>query len=128
MCTEELNDLLSLLAVTIIADKRVLSEEIDRFISASNGLYIARVIEPRLTEAKLLAWYEAHKDDLKQRLNGPDFEKWLYGCLNRLNHIRDKQAILDVMADIAVSDGELHVSERALMALTARHWNVGITV
>ena len=128
MKTEELHDLLSLLAVTIIADKRVLSEEIDSFVEASNALYIARVMEPQLTEAKLLTWYEENKDELKQNVKSPGFEKWFYGCLDRLNHIRDKQAVLKVMADIANSDGELHVSERALMALAARYWNVEIAV
>lgn len=124
MINTDLDDILNLLAATIIADKRVFAAEIDTFIKAANSLKIARLIEPRLSETRLLSWYEMNKEALKGKIISPYFKTWFYGCLDRLAHIKDKQDFLSVMQDIAISDGELHVSERALIVLTELHWNI----
>jgi len=102
MLSEEINDLLSLLAIMIFADKRVLENEVSAFVRLADKLQVARDIEPRLSEAKLAVWYEDSKD------------------------LPDKLSILSVLCDIASSDGEVHVSERALIKLTAQRWDIAV--
>lgn len=124
MITKDLDDVLSLLGVTIIADKRVFSAEIEAFLKAAKDLKLARLIDPKLSEARLLAWYEMNKDDLTEKVHSPYFKTWFYDCLDSLADLPDKSALLKAMGDISLSDGELHVSERALIVLAKLHWKM----
>ncbi len=126
MISTQLHDLLSLFAMTVFADKRVYAQEIETFLSVAARLQEAQIIEPGLSEAKLLAWYEMNKDKILATISTPDFEEWFCQCLKSLDHIKNKSLILKIMADIAKSDDEFHVSEKALIVLTAREWNVEV--
>jgi len=126
MLSEEINDLLSLLALMIFADKRVLKDEINAFVRLADKLQVARDIEPRLSEAKLVLWYESHKEELEAALNSPNFDGWFYDRLDNLKDIPNKLSILSVLCDIASSDGEVHVSEKALIKLTAQRWDIAV--
>lgn len=124
MIPKDLDNILSLLAVTIIADKRVFAAEIQAFVKATTQLKQALLIEPKLSEAKLLSWYEMNKDDLTEKVHSPYFKTWFYDCLDSLADLPDKSALLKAMGDISLSDGELHVSERALIVLAKLHWKM----
>lgn len=124
MISQELNDLLSLLAATIFADKRVFAEEIETFMGVANRLVDARETETNLSEADLLGWFEANKDRVRASITAPEFETWLKQCLARLDHIDDKHVVLNIMTDIANADSEFHVSEKALIVLTSRYWDL----
>ena len=126
MLSREIDDLLSLLALMIFADKRVLENEISAFVRLADKLQVAREIEPKLSEAKLSVWFETNKEQLQAVLTRDDFETWLYERLDRLKPLPDKISILAVLCDIASSDGEVHVSEKALIKLTADRWNIDI--
>lgn len=126
MLASEIDDLLSVLALMIFADKRVLDDEVRAFVRLADRLQVARAIEPRLSEAKLSVWYETHKDELKAVLERPNFEDWFYEKLDSLKSIPDKLPIMGVLCDIASSDGEVHVSERALVTLAAQRWGIGL--
>ena len=67
-------------------------------------------------------WYEMNKGIVAEQALGPNLETWLYERVNRLAPIKDKGAILEAMRLIAIADGEMHVSEHALILLTARQW------
>ena len=126
MLSEELNDLLNLLGLMIFADKRVRKDEINAFVRLADKLQVARDIEPRLSEAKLTIWYENNKAELKDVMERPSFETWFNKCLERLESIPNKLSILSVLCDIASSDGEVHVSEKALIKLVAQRWNIAV--
>ena len=126
MLSREIDDLLSLLALMIFADKRVLENEISAFVRLADKLQVAREIEPKLSEAKLSVWFETNKEQLQAVLTRDDFETWLYERLDRLKPLPDKISILAVLCDIASSDGEVHVSEKALIKLTADRWGIAL--
>lgn len=118
----ELKDILSLIAAAVFADKRVFATEIDVFIKTTSKLKIVTHLAPKISEAKLLAWYEMNKDEIRKRLETPYFKDWFYDLLERLKDIPDKSEILKTMHAISLADGDIHVSERALMALSERYW------
>lgn len=78
---------------------------------------------PRLTRG-VLPKEHGLKRAVKEQALGPNLEPWLYERVNRLAGIENKAAILEAMRQIAIADGELHVSERALIVLTARQWGL----
>jgi len=53
MISDELQNLLSLLAVTIFADKRVFAQEIETFLKTAESITEIRNVEETLSEAKL---------------------------------------------------------------------------
>ena len=118
----ELSNILNLIAVTILADKRIYASEIETFIKATSQLDAVKSLEPKISEARLLSWYELNKADIQEKIATPYFKDWFYKLLDQLAHIPEKKPILDVMKSIAEADGEVHVSERALMTLAERYW------
>jgi uncharacterized tellurite resistance protein B-like protein len=120
----ELNDILSLLAATIFADKRVYSSEIRAFIETASGLSSVKELDPKVSEAKLLVWYEMHKESVSQNLEPSNFQEWFQNVANRLRGVPDKKSLLEAMQIISSADGEVHVSERALIVLLEKCWSV----
>lgn len=116
--------ILSLIAATIFADKHIYAAEIQMFIKVALDLNALEQMKPALSEAKILAWYELNKDDIRQKITTPYFKDWYYDILNTLSEVKDKQAILTAMEKIALADGSVHVSERALTMLAKRHWKI----
>jgi len=124
MISEELHDLLSLLAATIFADKRVFAQEIETFLKAAEDIREIRNTNETVSEAKLLSWFDANADNIRNKLQTPEFESWFYACLDRLGELDDKQALMSIMQDIAKADDDFHISEKALIVLTASYWNL----
>lgn len=124
MISDELHDLLSLLAATIFADKRVFATEIESFLKTAASIKQIKKTDETISEAKLLSWFDSHADIIRSKLKTPGFEPWFYGCLNRLNGLYDKQALIDIMVKISEADDEFHISEHALIILTAKNWNL----
>ena len=124
MLENKSNSLMGLLAMTMFADKKVLSQEIKAFVGGVKHLQSAHVLDTSLSEAEIIMWYELNKAELKAKVTGVGFEEWLYNRLKHFEPIDDKQAILSTMRDIADADQEVHISEKALVVLVANHWNM----
>lgn len=124
MTSTEQNNILSLIAATIFADKRVYASEIEVFGKATAKLKALQESKPKLSETKILVWYEMNKDDIRRKITAPYFKDWFYDLLEQLSDVQDKQSILDIMQKISLADGDVHVSERALMALAKRYWGI----
>ena len=118
-----LNSVLNLIAATILADKRVYAAEVEAFIKETSKLDLVRQLEPNISEAKLLAWYDMNKAAVEANLKGPYFKNWLYSLLDQISELNGKDEILEVMNKIARADDNVHVSERALIRLAKRYWD-----
>ena len=122
MISQIMDDMLSLLVAVIIADKRIYAQEIEAYVREATKLQTILKLKPKMSEAKLLMWYELNKDAVEEQALGENLETWLYERLNRLGRFEEKAAMLEAMRQIAIADNEVHVSERALIVLTARQW------
>ena len=119
-----LNSVLNLIAATILADKRVFASEVEVFIREASRLELVKRLDPKMSEAKLLSWYELYKDAIEANLKTPYFKDWYYSLLEQISALPDKEHMLDVMRHISAADNEIHVSERALVALAERYWDM----
>jgi len=124
MFTTEQNNILSLIAATIFADKRVFASEIEAFVKAARNLRPLRRSKNAPSEADILLWYETNKPDIQGKISTPYFKDWYYDLLEKLSDIPEKNSILEVMQEVSRADGSVHVSERALMMLAKRHWGL----
>ena len=129
MFPDNINSILKLLALAVFADKRVFADEIDTFINSAKNLEAFETSETDISPAKLLTWFESHRGELKDRLeNLSTFEIWVNDILDNLSDHPEKHAILNRMIKIAKADRELHISEKALIILTARRWNINLAI
>lgn len=119
-----LNSVLNLIAATILADKRVYASEVEMFIKEASALKLVRQLEPKMSEARLLSWYELNKDAIEENLKAPYFKDWYYKILKQISELPEKKSILEVMRKISKADNEIHVSERALITLAERYWKL----
>ena len=122
----DLHDILMLLAVGVFADKRIHSSEIEVFIKSVSRLELSNRDLPKISEAKALSWYEMHKDEVRRRFAGPraEFDEWFIPILNRVGTHADKIVLIDLLDMIFLADNEVHNSEKALMVLIKRVWNL----
>jgi len=119
MFNRQVEALLTITALSIFADKRVLSSEITAFIKSAKD--IDGKIQSRIpiTEAKLLIWFEMNRIRLsdKIRLGPAGFKHWFEMVLADLAEFTDIDFLMDLIKRISLADGELHISEKALFVL-----------
>ena len=126
MTLKMMNDILTLLALEVIADKRVLTDEVDTFVDTARHLQEIMNIDPVLSDETLFAWLESNYQNLQNIVSGSDFDRKLQDLFSRLEALPNKAAVLKGMARISIADGEVHVSEQALIILAARHWGINV--
>ncbi len=124
MVSEELGDVLTLLAVTIVADKKVVSEEVQAFLTCAQRLQLAMDLKPVLTHARLMAWIELNQEWISHITKPEYYERSLETVFDRLSHLNNKESILEAMMAISEADNEVHANEHALMVMAARHWQI----
>jgi len=120
----EFFDVLSLLVLMIHADKRVVDKEVATFIRAADKIQVACNMEPRLTETRLQRWYNDNNLAIRTIFESGQFETWFKSRLNGTETVEDKLPLITALFEIAASDGDIHVSERDLISLLARHWGI----
>lgn len=113
---------LELLALTMFADKQVLAAEIQAFTDIVIRFQRENVLSTDLSEGDIIKWYETHKDALSSVVQHDVFESWIEERLEKLRDFPDKHLLLRAIDEIAQSDGEKHVSEKALEVIAAKKW------
>lgn len=123
MFNKDVNGVLTLIALSIVADKRILSSEITAFIKNAQLIDKKLKNDSPITEAKLLAWFENNRVTLRDKVSlGPvGFEHWFKTVLADISDFEDKSFIMDLIEKISQADGEVHISEKALLALVGRY-------
>ena len=122
MFNREIDAVLKVLALSIFADKRVLSEEISAFVESADLIHQKLNSDIVISESKLLLWFELNRSDLqsKMSLRPAPFQAWFEELISDLPVISDKRFILDIIERISKADGELHISEKALGVMLDR--------
>lgn len=122
MFNREVEAVLSVIALSIFADKRVLSTEITAFVKSADIIKAHVRSNLPLSEAKLLLWLEMNREQIKAKMQlGPaEFEAWFDSIFEAFAKLPDKTFISEIVETIAQADGELHVSEKALSVMLER--------
>ncbi len=122
MFNSQVEALLTVLALSVFADKRVLSTEIAAFIESATEINEKVQSDIPVTEAKLLMWFEMNRIRLgdKVRLGPIGFKHWFDSVMSDLAKFSDRDFLIRGLQRISLSDGELHISEKALCVLVER--------
>ena len=124
MLDTKMNDILTVLAVGVFADKKIHSSEVLVFIRSVSTVQVSTLDLSLMSEAKALSWFELNKRLIKEKFEGPRdaFEAWFTPIVTRVGEHADKDAFLALLDKIFLADDEVHVSEAAMMVLVKRVW------
>ena len=126
MRLSDIDNMLSLIALAILADDHVHQVEIDVFATVAQHLpKISQSAKP-MNEFDLRAWYEENKVRLFKALNSPDFNIWLSKSIDRVSDSEEQRAILLAMEAISKSDENFHIYEKSLISFLSDRWNIQI--
>ncbi len=122
MFSREISAVLKIIALSIFADKRVLSEEITAFVESADLIQSQLNSDMVISETKLLLWFELNRAGLQAKmfLGSEDFKLWFETLISELPVMSDTQFITDIIERISNADGELHISEKALEVMLGR--------
>ena len=120
------NDILTVLAVGVFADKKVHSSELQVFIRSVSGVRLSKLKLPEVSETKALAWFEVNKPTIRKMFDGPnaEFNAWFVPILERVGEHANKDELLHLLNLIFIADDENHSSEMAMMALVKHVWEL----
>jgi len=116
---------LKLLGLIIVADKKVLKEEVDEFLDVVSEL--RAVIDPTvsLTRHMALDWFLLNKPRLEAIIDSLAYDTALCETLAPIKSMPHKLDVISGMVRIAVSDGDYADIEKGLIKKTILYWNVG---
>lgn len=109
--------ILEIIAMAIVADKKVLPEETQTFIKVVQSPSMKKFLGEELSGARLLLWHEMNIEKLLNIITDHQFKNWFDESLNLLGKSETFQPILDSIKLIAECDNEFHISENAYTTL-----------
>jgi len=124
MSLASVDNILEIIALSVLADKKVFPVEVDSFISMSQNIPSLQNANPSLSDIWLRGWYGKNKIKLITTMQSASFEAWFRKGLDNVADKEDRRAIIKAMQAVATSDDEFHHNEKALIKFTAKHWNI----
>lgn len=117
-------NLLVLIATTILADARAHRSGSQTFIAEARRSVVLKEIGVQFSEARLLSWYELHKDSILEKMRTAQFKDWFYSLLAALESLSEKLHILNMMQRITDTGKQVNINGQALFMLTKRYWQI----
>ena len=122
MFNEDTHKVLSLFAAMVAADKRVYAVEIEMFMQVTIEFFEKTNIATPPSQARLLMWFDLNREIIQSKLTQRNFESWFEDLLSHVSDVYPAESINQALDQIACADGELHISEKALMVLLEKYW------
>lgn len=116
MFRQDIEAVLTLFALDIVVDRKVLREEIETFMASAHELSRECGTEQRLSQTRLLYWFELNREALiaMTKLGKSDFHKTIDNLLMEVRKFPNRFLVLKILNKISRADGRIHASERAL--------------
>jgi len=120
MFNRQIEAVLKVIALSIFADKRVLSEEISAFVESADLIQANLQSDIVISETKLLLWFELNRSEIQNIicLDSAGFQRWFEDLISDLPVLPNTQFITNIIEKIANADGD--ISEKALEVILER--------
>jgi len=126
MTSDEWHDILTLLTIVILADRRVYKEEVDTFVETVKKLNEDISPEIFITEGMAFDWFKSNRERVGKMLVGKNVQKNIAGTIKRTRGVPKKPVILKAMKCIAESDSDFHKNEMSIIRRAADGWGVSL--
>jgi len=124
MTSDEWHDVLTLLTIVILADRRVYKEEVDTFVAAVTSLNAKISPEIFMTDGMAFDWFKSNRDRVRDLLVGKNVERDIKETIIRTKKVPGKTDIIAAMQSIAEADSDFHKAEHNIIKRTAYGWGV----
>ena len=124
MTSDEWHNIMTLLTLVILADKKVYKEEVDTFVSTVKSLNETIAPGMFMTESMAFDWFKSNRLRVSHLLVGPNVERNLQDLVQRTRNISGKQAIISAMEKIANADSDYHRNEDTIINKCAKGWKL----
>ena len=118
-------ELLRLMSLMVIADGRVLEEEIRVFVFRMTELRRKLAPEMMFSEGLVRDWFSAQREEIA-RDHAEDREGYLENILSGLDDFDRHQVLVDAINAVARADGFRHDAEMAIITAAAERWGVKV--
>lgn len=116
--------ILTLLAITVIIDKKIYKEEVDTFVAESVALKEELSPDMIFSKKMVFDWFVVHRDEIAKWLEDPESHTQILKHILALGENPNRGKILSSMYAIAISDQKYHRAESDTISMAAKHWNV----
>ena len=124
MTSDEWHNIMTLLTVIILADKRVYKEEVDTFVSTVKTLNETIAPGMFMTESMAFDWFKSNRVRVSHLLVGPNVERNIQDLIANTRKVPGKPAIIDAMRKIARADDDFHKSEETVIGKCVEGWKL----
>ena len=116
------DNMMRLLSQVILADGHIHKSELIAFISGVQELGLADQSGAVLSADQIRSWFEGYKIELNKTWSTQAKDVALTHLILSLAEWPNKQAVVDVLAKISVSDAEFHIEEKTLISIVQAYW------
>lgn len=124
MTTDEWHNIMTLLTIIILADKRVYKEEVDTFVKTVKSLNESISPEIFMTEGMAFDWFKSNRVRAENLLVGPNVQRNLKDIIVKTRNVPGKSHIINAMQRIAQADSDFHKNEQSVIKRAAEGWGV----
>ena len=120
--SDSVQDLMRLLSQVIFADGHIFQSEIEAFISASQRLGLTDVDGQILSPLQIQNWFDAYRQELNKQSSKAPKDVEITRLILRLADWPNKEAVVEALEAISLSDDEFHKEEKRLISIVRAFW------
>ena len=122
MLAKSNENMMRLLSQVIISDGHIYHTEVKALTSGANRLGMTDEMGQKLSDTQCLEWFRAYLDELNQTVPAEPHDVIITKLILALSDWPDKQAVVQTLEAIGVSDGQYHKKEKDMLALVKTFW------
>jgi len=120
------NDIFTLLAMVIIADKRVYKEEVDTFVDSAMKIKAAVDDGTLITRDLVFEWFRGNRAEIMNDANSKQLNIKALSIIMSMKKFPHRKTVLRAMVAVSVADNEMHPTEESLITIAAAHWGLNV--
>lgn len=121
---QDWDNILHLLAIAVLADRRVRDPELIEFCHEAQRICRAYYPDKIMPRADLRDWFLARQDALKAKLSSDNANSVILSAVQSIPEGPLRATILQAIFSISICDYDLDDKESALVHLCQREWNI----
>ena len=120
--TEDWDNILKLLMLTMLSDGRTYEREVDTFVNTSMTLRSQMQVSGMQTRRMNMDWYIKHRKELIDMQTGETFESDLLNLIDSLETLPDKKPLLRSLKNLARPELGRNGCTEGIIAKSRERW------
>ena len=123
MGSKNSDNILKLLALVVLVDKRVYKEEVDTLAVEAENI-LKNTLGLFMTQSMAVDWFQTNRTSLQALLDDEFLDYNLNVAIKCVDEFPDKTSLRRAMLRVAYADDEFHDSEYRLIRMAGQKWGL----